>query len=308
MPVPLLNFPLASIVDGLLSYIQWVFGNPELTPPEYRWNSDDRASRIRIGAPFVIDNSKPMSAPFIVVERTPFAFANNTLNNLRSASANTLEEPAFTDWMDGGVNIICGSGVASEASSIANFIAIMIQADRHGIMNSLRFLRNMNYASVGPEIPVVKDSEVRRWEVTLLVSTSLQIGWIKKVHGEPIPWTKAGFYGTKMPSEDFSVSGVLSEGSDLLIDMTKDFGFLNTNDPQLLQQEFEKGWYYIRLKDNEFKQLYKIVDIVDNHTIQLTTHDVDGEEVPYSAPESAINVGYDLYWNSIHLRMEIPGK
>lgn len=304
MPVPLENFPIAAVVDGLLSYTQYLFNNPEITPSTYRWNSDDRASRIRISGPFVIDNEKPMSAPFIVIERGGFQFANGTIDNFRSSDPNTFENKRFSDWSDGPVNVICGSSVASEASSIANFLAIMFQSDRHGIKKTLRFVRNLNYATVGPEIPVVRDNEIRRWEVTLTLSLSLQFGWIHRDYEEQIPWTKAGFYEINKPSETFSDTGIVSEGSDILTDSSKSFGYLNSNNPQLLQQEMELGWYYIKFNNND--QLYTISEIVDENNIRLTTHDEDGNTVPYSAPETAVDVEYNLYWNGIHLRMELP--
>ena len=301
------NFPASSVVDVIISYLQYVFGNADIVPAEYRWLSDDRASMIRIGGAFVIDNEKPMSAPFIVVERGNLVFANNTINNLKSADANTFENPKFTDWMNGSINIIVGSGVASEASSLANFIAIMIQANRHGIMDNSAFIRNLNYVGLGPEIPVVKFDQVKRWEVTLSLSVSLQIGWLKSIM-EPVLWTKAAFYQTKNPPAVYSNKGVITLGSDILVDTTQNFGYLSTNEPQLLQTEFDKGWYYIRFKDNENEQLYTIVEIVDNNTLRLQTHDVDNNQVSWAATKSATDVEYDLLWNHLNIHMELPTK
>ncbi len=288
MSAPIINFPIASVVDGLLSYTQWIFGNPEITPAEYRWNSDDRASRIRICAPFVVDNQKPMSAPFIVIERGAFSFANRMLDNLKTADANTFLNGKYDDWCDGGMNIICGSGTAEEASSLANFLAIMFQADRHGIKQVLRFVRNLNYVDISPEIPVVKFAEVVRWEVTLRLYVSLQMGYFK-LEREPELWNKAGFYAVESPSLATSESGIISEGQDTLVDMSKDFGFLTTNSPQFLQQEFSRGWYYIKFPDSEYPE-------------QLYT------PVPWSSPEAAIDVEYQIWWNAIHLRMELPNN
>lgn len=307
MPVPLLNFPIAAIVDGIISYIQFAFGNEEITPATYRWNQDTRATRIRIQGPFVIDNEKPMSAPFIVVERGTFVFQNRSIDNLKSADPNTFANKKYTDITDGYVNIICGSGVASEATSIANFLAILIQANRHGIINELKFLRDLHYIDMSPEVPVVKDTEVRRWEVTLRFATSIQLNWLKTFHEpEPAIFNKAGIYTLDPEPTTISGTGVISQGVDTIVDSTKDFGFLTSNDPQLLEQEFTRGWYYVRLDDNESDQLYTIVEIVDNHTLRLQTHDEDGDPVPWEAPESAIDVGYKILWNNLHVHMELP--
>lgn len=306
MSTTLINFPLSSLVDGVLSYLKWIFGNPEITPSEYRYNDDDRASRIRISAPFAIDNEKPMSAPFIVVERGSFQFANRTIDHLRSGNANDFSDSKFVDWADGSLNIICGSRSAGEASSLANFIAIMMQADRHGIASALENVRNFYMLGVSPEVPVFKDTEVRRWEVTLQAFASIQFGWLKK-DINPEPLNKAAIYNTKNPEESFSNTGVITADSDILFDENQDFGPLITNDPQLLQQEFDRGWYYIRFEyEGKNDQLYTIAEIVDNHTLKLTTHDENGVTVPWSAPESMENVEYKLLWNNLHIHVEVP--
>ena len=305
MTATLTNFPIAAVVDCLLSYLQFVFSNDEITPDAYRWAEDDRTSKIRISGPFVIDNEKPMSAPFVVVERGSFTFANQTMDNLKSGTANAFEEKTFVDWADGTINIICGSGVASEASSIANFLAIIIQGNRHGIIKNSHFIRNLNYIGIGPEIPVVKDTEVRRWEVTLSLRASLQMGWLQILR-EPTLWESATVYATKTPVEAYSDSGVISIGLDTLVDSTKDFGYLETSDPKLIQTELEKGWYYIRFRDNAYDQLYTIIEIVDSNTLKLQTHDENNDPVAWAATESAVDVEYDLLWNSLNIHMEIP--
>ena len=306
MPTTLINFPFSSLVDGILSYLKWAFSNPEITPSQYRYNDDDRASKIRISAPFSIDNEKPMSAPFIVVERGSFQFANRTIDHLKSGSANVFEEQKFVDWADGSINIICGSRSAGEASSLANFIAIMMQADRHGIIKTLGNLRNFYMIGAGPEIPVFKDTEVRRWEVTLQAFASLQFGWLKKLM-EPEPFEKFAIYNTKNPEESLSTTGTISSGLDTLIDLNQDFGHLNINHPQLLKQEFDRGWYYIRFEyEGATDQLYTISEIVNPNTLKLTTHDENGTTVPWEAPESMTNVEYKLLWNSLHVRVELP--
>jgi len=100
--------------------------------------------------------------------------------------------------------------------------------------------------------------------------------------------------------------GIISIGTDTLVDTTQDFGYLNTNEPQLLEQELTRGWYYIRFKDNENDQLYTIIEIVDNNTLKLQTHDEDDNPVAWAATESATDVEYDLFWNHLNLHMELP--
>ena len=90
MPSSLENFPLALITDGLTSYIQHIFGSPKHTPDDYRWNVQDRQSRITISGPFVIDKERPMAAPFIVVERSAFSFNNKVIGDLKSGQENVF--------------------------------------------------------------------------------------------------------------------------------------------------------------------------------------------------------------------------
>lgn len=305
MTVPLVNFPIATVVDCLLSYLQYLFSNDEITPAAYRWDPNERNSKIKISGTFIIDNEKPMAAPFIVVERGSFNFANQTLDNLKSADSNSMENAKFVDWADGPINIICGSGTASEASSIANFLAIMFQSDRHGIIKNSGFIRNLNYIGIGPEIPVVKDSEVRRWEVTLTLQTSLQMGWLRTTR-DPVLWNSAEFFMIKKPSEVFSENGETTEDADTLYDSTQNFGILSTSDPQFLENDLQNGWYYVRFRNNEQDQLYPVVEIVDNNTLRLQTHDDNNDPISWEAPESATGLEYDLYWNSLHVHMELP--
>jgi len=298
------NFPLSVVVDGIISYLHFVFGNPDMIPPEYRWDKNDRVSKIRICAPFVIDNEKPMSAPFIVVERGGFGFANRIIDNLRTSNSPTNDTVERVDWMDGNINITCGSGVASEASCLANIVALLIQADRKGICNTLKFVRNLKYAGIGPEIPVVKYAEVHRWEVTVQFFVSLQFGWIHK-QMELTPWNKTDIINVH--KEMFSNHGQTIKDSDLLIDPSKNFGVTSENDPQLLPAELSKKYYYIRFENNTYKQIYPIAEIVDQHTLRLVTHDENDTEIPWKAPETASNLKYNLLWNRVHIYTKIPG-
>ena len=303
MPTSLENFPLAVLTDGIISYVQYLFGNPKITPSEYRWNTNDRESRITISGPFVIDNERPNSAPFIVVERTPFTFQNRTIDNLKSAANNTFEDDEKVVIADGGITITIGSQVASEASSIANFLAIQLQADRHGIMTTLGFLRNLKISGISNETPVYKDSEVRRWTVTLNVFASLQMGW--KYEYEPgTPWKQLELRAIDNEYK-FLSKGSVESGRDIIRDSTADFGFEITDSPQLLRRELEYRWYYIQFEDSS--KLYVVEEIVSNNELRLSTVDKDGNKIPYSAEESGI-VDYKLLWNSVHLAVNIPTK
>lgn len=303
------NFPITKAVAGLISFTQFAFGNPDHVPVEYRWNEDDRKTRIRISGPFVIDDERPMSQPFIVFKRGGFAFLNNIIDNVKTAKPNTFEDMERVEIANGSLNIICGSRSPVEATGLASFMSILLQASRHGIMghDNMEILRNLNHTDVSDEMPVFKDAQVTRWEVNLRMALSLQFGWFERAI-DPIIWNIVDIKNVDESRQVVSTDGIISIGSDLLVDPTKDFGIFNTNDPQLLQQELERGWYYIQFKDNDFKQLYKVVEIVNSTTLRLVSHDTNEVEVPWSSPESATDKEYTLFWNSVHIDVHVPNN
>ena len=148
------------------------------------------------------------------------------------------------------------------------------------------------------------------------IFVSLQMGWIE-VDREYSAWNKAGMYGVKRidDSNPTSEHGSITLDSDLFVDTTKDFGVYVTNDPQLLEKELAQGWYAIRFRSTDNNnlyvtpdQLYTIVEIVDNHTLRLQTHDVDNNPVAWSAPATASDLVSDLTWTHMHLKIEIPSN
>jgi len=300
MPASMTLFPMSAVVDGVLSYLQKIFGDPDITPSEYRFDRDGRISKIRVSGPFVANNDKPMSAPFVVVERSGFSINNLTIDNLRSADENTFENPSHTHILEGSITITCGSSIASEASNLANFIAIMLQADRNIIKSVLKFVRKFDTVSIGPETPVVKDNEIRRFEVVLQCSVSIQQGWVKRMTNLT-QFNHADIKDT-FP-HDTSIAGVITAGSDHLVDSTQNFGVLLENSPQLLPKELAKGWYYIRFDGSN--QLHTVVEIVDNHTLKLKSKDANNVFAPWNPLVNKSNVKYSLLWNNVNLSVEI---
>jgi hypothetical protein len=299
--VSLKNFPLALIVDGLISYFQFVFSNSEIVPDEYRWDADDRRTRIRISGPMVIDDEKPFSCPCIIVERGGFQKNDTIIDNLKSADENTFENRESVEVWDGSLSVTCVCRSSSEASSIANFLLINITADRHEIIKNIGFVRNFRTMNVGPEIPVKKNAEIIRYNVAFLIMASIQMGY-KSVLANADKFNKFSLTSVDIENKISGTAGSTTEGSDTLVDITKSFGFETTNSPQLLEREFNDGWYYIRFSE----QLYKIKEIVDEHTVRLVTIDENDDEIPWIAEETNSDVAYDLLWNGIHVLVQLP--
>jgi hypothetical protein len=299
--VSLRNFPFAVVVDGLISYIQYVFSNPEIVPEDYRWNSDDRRAKIRISGPMVIDDEKPFSAPCIIVERGAFQKNDSIIDNLKSADENTFDNKESVEIWDGSLSVTCVCRSSSEASSIANFLIINITSDRHSIISNLKFVRNFKPMSVGPEIPVKKNSEIIRYNVSFSIMVSMQIGYKLKLT-DADKFNKFSLTNVDIKNKINGTAGAITEGLDTLVDITKYFGFENSDDPQLSEYEFNNGWYYIRFSE----QLYKVKEIVDHHTLKLVMVDENDNEVPWTSTETASDVEYDLLWNGIHLLVNLP--
>jgi hypothetical protein len=302
MPTDMLNLPFGLVVDGFLSFIQNRFSKPEITPPAYRWHPDETKSKIRISSIYVIDNAKAGSIPSITVRRSGLQFSLRGIDNLAKADANVFTNAEYEDWADGAIDIICEAGSASEASSLINFLAIEIQANRKAIKYTLPFLRYIAYSDVGPETPVEQNVEVRRWQVFLRIKISIYLGWIKKV--ETIdPFNKLNIKNISKDNTWESEHGVITKNQPYIYDNTADFGLLNTNHPQFLEAELYKKWYYVLIGDDS--RLYTIEEVINNHQIRLSDKDNHNVVVPYN-PSESLTTYYRIVWNTIHLDIEIP--
>jgi hypothetical protein len=306
MATTMLNFPIAVAVDAFLSFIQHRFTKPEITPSAYRWNSDNRQSRIRISGSYVIDDEKPGSRPSITVERGTFTFAHRAIDNLQSAEPNTFLNPKYKDWMDGIINITCESRVASEASSLAQFLAMELQANRHSIAKITQCIKDFTYHDIGPEEPRRGDVETRTWRVVLRLRCSIYIGWVRNYAGSTVPFNKAELIAISPEDPYSSETGSTTQGSDLLVDTGADFGLLTTNDPQLLASELNKEWYYIVFEADTNATKLVVTEIIDNNTLRLKYRQADGTLIPYDAAETETGLQYRLEWNAAHMRIVLP--
>lgn len=302
MSATLINFPLALVVDGILSFIQSRFKNPAIVPSEYRWHTSDKCSKIRISGQYPIDNAKPGSVPSITVRRSGLQFANRAIDNASRAEPNTFENAVYQDWMDGTIDIMC-EGEGSEASTLANFLAIEFQANRHDIVNVLQFIRHISYLDVGPEIIVDKNVEPRRYQVLLRLKVSVYLGWIKRSE-DTIPFNKLAIRDIDSDCTWESDGGSLTIGESYIDDDSADFGLLLTNNPQLLEAELTKKWYYVMIGDSN--RLYQVEEILTNHRLRLSDKDATDSIIPFNPIETKSGVSYKVLWNSVHIYIELP--
>jgi len=298
--------PIVLVVDGIISFIQYLFSNPEITPGEFRWNSDDRNTRIFIGAPFTITRDKVGSLPSVTISRGPFMYENRVIDNLKSADPNTFENPEYRDILRGVITIVCEAGAASEVAGLASFIAIELQGNRKPVSANLTFIHRLMWSGISQETPVSEKAEPDRWQCSITFDVSLYVGWITREVGDMTKFNKMGIRGVNDPATWDSIYGQTTIGSPNLVDPSANFGFTPSSIPQLLQGEYTKKWYFILFGDGA--KPYRVEEIIDNKTLRLSTLDSDGNYAAFSPTATSANVSYKLYWNVVHIAIELPKK
>jgi hypothetical protein len=304
MPVNMTSFPAVYVVDGIISFLQYVFGLPGITDVDYRWNSDEKKSKIFIAGPYTFDREKLGSAPSITVSRGGLGFNNLVIDNLESAGANTFSSPKHRDIMGGRISVICESRSASEASGLASFCAYQIQSHRHEIISNIKFIQDLKYEGLSPENPIQEAAEIKRYQCVASFNCSLYSGWMKSI-SNLTKFNKANIYSVDDEDGVYNSTATITAGSPNIVDDNADFGLTNDNDPQLVESEYNNKWYLINFKDCNKK--YVVEEIINNKTLRLSEVDKNGDTIPFN-PESNDSVEYKLFWNSVHVDIEMPKK
>ena len=143
-----------------------------MTPGEYRWNSDERATKIFIGGPFSYSRQNVGSLPTVTVARGPFTYENRTINNYKGAEDITFNNEEKVDILTGPITIICEAGAGDEATSLAQYIMTEIQANRHNIKKHMKFLHRIVWVGITPEQPTKEEAEISRWQCSVTSTIS----------------------------------------------------------------------------------------------------------------------------------------
>lgn len=296
------NFPLVELSDGIISFLQYIFSKPDVTPAEFRWNQDDRATKIFISGPFTISRQNVGQMPTITVSRGPFTYENRVIDNHVASNPNVMTDPQYMDILSGPITLICEAGTGPEATGLASFCALEMQAHRKDLAAKMEFMHRTTWVGITPEVPVKEEAEIVRWQCSVTFNVSVYTGWVRRKIGGT-PFNKAAIYEGKNQWQ--SAYGSITSGSPLLVDNSADFGFLTANNPQLLESEYLKKWYFINLEDVNKK--YTVEELVDSKTLRLSQVDEDGNTIPFNPSESR-TVSYKLMWNSIHVYSELPKR
>ena len=297
MSVTLNQSSLTRLSDGIISFIQYLFSKAELTPGDYRWNADERATKIFISGPFTFSRTKVGSMPTVTVIRGPFTYENRTIDNYKGADANVFTNQERLEILSGPLTIVCECGAGDECSSLAQYILLELQANRTKMKEHMTFLHRLLWTGITPEQPVKEEAEIVRWQCSITLQASIYTGWINREVG----LTRFNSAVIKNGENQYdSIYGSTTQGSDLFVDMSANFGLLVTNKPQFLQSELEKKWYYVSF---DGAKMYTVEEIVDSKTLRLSY-----DNVPYSAPETQTYIKYSIYWNTVHLGVELIKK
>jgi hypothetical protein len=300
MPAILNRSSQTQLSDGIISFLQYLFKTPEITPAGYRWNSDERQTQIFIGGPFSVTREKVGQLPTITVIRSPFQSKNMVVNHLQSASPNTFENPISIDIIQGMLSIVCECGAGDEAEALAQFIMLEMQANRRELIKEMPFVHRFLGVSVGVETPVKEAAEIERWQAVVSIDVSLYMGWLKFETGLN-KFNKAALFN----AQDFWESdyGSFETGSAIITDDSADFGFLTANNPRLLEAEFNKRWYYVLADGRKLT----VEEIISNKKLRLSVVDADGAIVPFASQETK-KINYKLVWNTVHVYTEFKTK
>lgn len=296
MAANLQNYPVVNVINILVDFLRYIFTQTGLTPTDWRYNDDDKKTRILIRGGFGAMDEIPGMIPEIVVVRNTFGFSNSLMNNLGQADANTFSNVQKIDWMVGSVDVICCSRSQNEADCLASFVSLMIHEHRHQIIQLSQFIKQISYSSMGPATPgEQQDVEMRRWLTTVRFNVELKMKWVS-VEPDEVQFDQIDLYTRQNGNAYEMEAGTIDAGSAYLVDETADFGLEFTNGQQLNEVELQQGWYYVFFGDLTTR--FKIKSIIDNHTLHLvysdhqTDTDVDLEE--------ASTEPYKIVWNQAH--------
>lgn len=304
MPAILSNAPIATVVDSIVVYLQQTFSDPKKVPKEYLWDDNPSRSSISISSSFPENDDTPERVPSITVDRSALSFPRIAVNDEKSVSANTFETEEKVVTCDGGLNVTITCGSASEASSMANFLAIMFISDAPAIKTVVSFIRRFRPVGVSAEMPVKRSAEVERWQVVLSIEVGIQIGWFRDYEEAPEKWKRMELVAVSKVHAFESAYGSVFAGSSSLKDFEAKFGFENDSNPKLIESELNGGWYHVIFEGSP--QRYKVVSLKSENEIQLQAVDSDNNPVPFNPLVNGINKKYKIVWNDIHLAVNIP--
>jgi hypothetical protein len=306
------KLPLTLTVDAIISFLRYVFSNENLAPANYRFVEDiertegTRKTEIKISAQMPINDEKNISTPNVVVVRGAYQKNTSINENLANGSENTFSTMKQLLVYDGIITIMVNSNHASEATNLATFITLMIEANKRSIIEATKFIRFLDGRSISEEMPSEPAPNVTRWTVVINFFTSIYLAvWYREIEGENL-FEKVSVRSISERRSASGTAGSITATKNTMTDLTKSFGFTDDSDPKFNKKEFDKKWYYLKFeKDVYYYIITKIADD-DKHTLELSMVGENGQLVDFEASESLKNLNYEILWNSNHIYVNVP--
>lgn len=284
------NLPAGNLTSLLIDYNQRVFGDDDQTPDIYRWSSNGRETRINIGGPYVIDEAKPFNIPAIRIKRGDFKI-NTRMNDNFIEAKDTFSEISTKGYIyEGPVTIIVSARTPIEATNIAQYVSMRMQNDRHRIIHTGKFLRNLHINGISDEQPKEAQGKVHRYEVMIYAWASIMSLITEKPIDVP-PFNILSMHG-----EGEYFEGVVNgaSGDNYVVDTEHTFGTDNTFDFYFDPTELSNNKYYIRFGG----YVYQVTGIRDANSLFISGRDEDDNVIAgWTLSEDVTNAEYELFWN-----------
>jgi len=270
-------------VRVIIDFLQFIFKN--ITPDQFRWDPDERRTKVVIGAHEVFGLENAGSVLKIAVVRSGFAMQHRTINQARPAP-NTYGQKSFADLMDGTISVVVEAGTSEEATGLATFCGLVINANRGTIIKEAEVFHGLKLRTISEERTVEFQSKPARIQCAAILEAPLNVSWMTD--------KKSGYIFGEMhiqhmdPDPIFISHCSITAGSKNLLDSNADFGYFNTNRPQFTEKELLEGWYTVRFKASG--EEYKIKSVIAPDRLELVSE----------MKKTETGIEYDIIYNSMY--------
>lgn len=278
-------------IKVIIDFLQFVFKN--VVPDQFRWDPDEKRTKIVIGAHEVFGLENAGAILKIAVVRSGFSMEHRTINQARPAP-NTYGQKSFADLMDGTISVVVEAGTSEEATGLATFCGLVINANRAVIIKEAKVFHGLKLRTVSEERTVDMQSKPTRIQCAAILDAPLNVSWMTD--------KKTGYIFGEMNMQHMDTEIVflshcsITAGSKILLDSNANFGYFNTNRPQFTEKDLLEGWYTVRFKVSG--EEYKIKSVVALDRLELVSE----------MKKTETDLEYDIIYNSMYFEVISQNK
>jgi hypothetical protein len=260
----------------IIDFLRYVFGN--LTPVQYRYEEDVTKTRVVIGGHEVFGLENAGGIIKISVVRSSFSIEHRTINQAGPVGS-TYAAKRYADLMDGTLSIVVEAGTSEEATGLATWAGMVVNANRHIIIKEAPgVFHALKLRQIAEERTVDMQAKPIRIQCAAVFEAPLNMSWIED--------KKKGFVFSNIEIRHADQPPVFvshcnyTASSKILIDLNARFGYFNTNNPKFVEGDLAKGWYSIIFTDTGSQN--KIVSVISPTELELE-NDIGAAmtDVPY---------------------------